>query len=131
MALAARLRHPDRPVCVTVGDGTFGYAAAEFDTALRYRLPILCVVGNDARWNAEYQLQLKHYDGRAVGCELLPSRYDRVVEGLGGHGEFVERPEQLEGALARAVASGLPACVNALIEPAAAPTFGPAPRARA
>jgi thiamine pyrophosphate-dependent acetolactate synthase large subunit-like protein len=124
MALAARLAHPDRAVITTLGDGTFGYHALEFDTALRYSLPIVAVVGNDARWNAEYQLQIQHYGAaRAVGCELLPSRYDRVVEALGGHGEYVERPEELEAAMARAVASGRPACVNVAIEGVAAPTF--------
>src|SRR4029453_11069156 len=60
---------------------------------------------------------------RAVGCELLPSRYDRVVEARGGHGEYVERPEELEAAMARAVASGRPACVNVAIEGVAGPAF--------
>jgi thiamine pyrophosphate-dependent acetolactate synthase large subunit-like protein len=77
-----------------------------------------------SRWNAEYQLQLRQYGaGRAVGCELRPSRYEGVAEALGGHGELVERTEQLAGALARAVAARRPACVNVLIEGAAAPTF--------
>jgi acetolactate synthase-1/2/3 large subunit len=124
MALAAKLVHPDRAVITTLGDGTFGFHALEFDTALRYGLPIVAIVGNDARWNAEYQLQIQHYGaGRTVGCELLPSRYDRVVEALGGHGEYVARPEELAPALARAVASGRPACVNVAIEGVAAPTF--------
>lgn len=124
MALAAKIAHPDRTVITTLGDGTFGYHALEFDTALRYGLPIVAIVGNDARWNAEYQLQLQHYGAeRAVGCELLPSRYERVVEALGGHGECVERPEELAPAVARAIASGRPACVNVAIDGAAAPTF--------
>lgn len=124
MALAARLAHPDRRVFAVLGDGTFGFHALEFDTAVRYGIPIVAVVGNDARWNAEHQLQLAHYGAeRAIACELLPSRYDRVVEALGGHGEWVERPEQLEPALARALASGKPACVNVVIEGIAAPTF--------
>jgi acetolactate synthase-1/2/3 large subunit len=131
MALAARLARPGRPVLATLGDGTFGYAVAEFDTALRYGLPVVAVVGNDARWNAEHQLQLRRYGAdRAVGCELLPSRYERMVEALGGHGEWVERADQLDAAVARAVASGRPACVNVRIEPAAAPRFPPAGAAR-
>ena len=124
MALAGKLVRPGKPVIALLGDGTFGYHALEFDTAVRYGLPIVAIVGNDARWNAEYQLQLDHYGPeRTVGCELLPTRYDRVVEGLGGHGEWVSEPSQLEPALERALESGLPACVNVSIEGAKAPTF--------
>ena len=124
LALAARLRHPDRPVIAALGDGTFGFHALELDTALRAGLPVVAVVGNDARWNAEHQLQLQHYGaGRAVACELRPSRYDLVASALGGHGEHVERPEDLGPALERALASGLPACVNVMIDGVAAPTY--------
>ena len=124
MGLAAKLVHPQRPVFVFLGDGTFGYHAMEFDTALRYNLPIIAIVGNDARWNAEHQLQIQNYgEERTVGCELLPSRYDKVIEALGGHGEFVEHPEDLTPAVERALASGLPACINIAIEGVSAPTF--------
>ena len=124
MALACKLARPDQPVLALLGDGTFGYHALEFDTALRYRLPIVAVVGNDARWNAEYQLQLDQYGPeRTVACELLPTRYDQVAAALGGHGEFVPEPDQLEPALERALESGLPACVNVAIEAAKAPAF--------
>ncbi|MBI2952243.1 thiamine pyrophosphate-binding protein, partial [bacterium] len=124
MGLAAKLTHPQRQVFVVLGDGTFGYHALELDTALRYHLPVVAVVGNDARWNAEHQLQVHNYGPeRAVGCDLLPSRYDRLAEALGGHGEFVQRPDDLAPALRRAAESGLPACVNIAIEGAAAPTF--------
>jgi thiamine pyrophosphate-dependent acetolactate synthase large subunit-like protein len=124
MAVAARMARPERTVLALLGDGTFGFHALELDTALRGGAPVVAVVGNDARWNAEYQLQLQHYGAeRAVACELLPTRYDKVAEGLGAHGELVERPAQLDAALARAVASGRPACVNVVIDGAAAPTF--------
>lgn len=130
LALAAKVAHPGRPVVAIVGDGTFGFHAMEMDTAVRYRLPIVVIVGNDARWNAEHQLQLQHYgEARAVACALLPTRYDRLVEGLGGHGEHVERAEELEPALARAVASGKPACVNVMIDGVAAPTYRRGPGA--
>jgi acetolactate synthase-1/2/3 large subunit len=124
MACAAQLARPEDRVVTVLGDGTFGFHAFELDTAARHRLPILTVVGNDARWNAEHQLQIQHYgSARTVGCELALSRYDRVAEVLGGHGEFVERGEDLEPALARALKSGLPACVNVVIEGVAAPTY--------
>ena len=124
MGLAAKLVHPQRPVFIFLGDGTFGYHAMEFDTALRYNLPIVAIVGNDARWNAEHQLQIQNYgEERTVGCELLPSRYDKVIEGLGGHGEFVQNPDDLTPVVERALASRLPACINVAIEGVRAPTF--------
>jgi acetolactate synthase-1/2/3 large subunit len=124
MAIAARLRHPGRPVIAAVGDGTFGFHAFELDTAARYRLPVVTVIGNDARWNAEHQLQIQHYGAaRAVGCELAPSRYDRLAAALGAHGEHVERPDDLEPALERALRAGIPAIVNIAIDGLAAPTY--------
>ena len=124
MGLAAKLAHPDRTVFVLLGDGTFGYHAMELDTALRYGLPVVAIVGNDARWNAEHQLQVTTYGpDRTVGCDLLETRYDLVAEALGGYGAFVDRAEDLPAALNDAVASGLPACVNVAIEPAEAPMF--------
>ena len=124
MGLAAKLAQPQQPIFVFLGDGTFGYHAMEFDTALRYNLPIIAIVGNDARWNAEHQLQIQNYgEERTVGCDLLPSRYDKIIEALGGHGEFVEHPDQLTPAVERALGSGLPACINIAIESVSAPTF--------
>jgi acetolactate synthase-1/2/3 large subunit len=58
---------------------------------------------------------------RAHGCELLPTRYDRVAAALGGHGERVTTQADLEPALERAAASGRPACVDVMIERQAAP----------
>jgi acetolactate synthase-1/2/3 large subunit len=124
MAIAARLRHPDRPVIAALGDGTFGFHAFELDTAARHRLPVVVVIGNDARWNAEHQLQLQHYGAdRTVGCELRPSRYDQMAAALGAHGEHVERAADLEPALGRALRAGIPAIVNVPITGPAAPTY--------
>jgi acetolactate synthase-1/2/3 large subunit len=121
-ALAAKLAHPAAPVVAVLGDGAFGFHAAEFDTALRCGAPFVAVVGNDARWNAEYQIQLRRYGAqRAIGCELLPARYDLVAAALGAHGEHVERVEELPAALGRAAAAGRPACVNVRIDGVAAP----------
>jgi acetolactate synthase-1/2/3 large subunit len=121
-AMAAKAAHPDNTVLVIMGDGTFGFHMAEFETALRHGLPVIAIVGNDAYWNAEYQIQLRSYGReRAKGCELLPAHYEKVVEALGGHGEHVTSAGQLPAALARAQASGKPACINVRIESVAAP----------
>jgi acetolactate synthase I/II/III large subunit len=124
MAVAARLAVPDAPVIALMGDGTAGFHIAEFDTALRYKLPFVAIVGNDARWNAEYQIQLKTYGKhRTIGCELLPSRYDHVCAAFGGYGELVETGDQVAAATRRALACGRAACINVALEGAPAPAM--------
>jgi acetolactate synthase-1/2/3 large subunit len=121
-ALAARCAVAGAPVIAVMGDGTVGFHVAEFDTAVRYGLGLVCVVGNDARWNAEYQIQLRDYGAaRTIGCELLPTRYDTVARAFGAHGEHVTDAAALAPALDRAIASGLPACLNVMIEGLPAP----------
>jgi acetolactate synthase-1/2/3 large subunit len=129
MAVAARLALPDRTVIAALGDGTFGFHPFELDTALRHGLPVVAVVGNDARWNAEHQLQIQQYGAsRTVGCELLPTRCDEIARALGGHGEYVERPDEIDAAIGRAVKSARPACVNVTIDGQPAPTYRSAAR---
>ncbi len=126
-AAAAKLALPGSTVVAMLGDGTFGFHSSEIDTAVRRGLGFVAVVGNDACWNAEYQIQLRSYGAaRAHGLDLLPTRYDRVAEGFGAHGEYVERPAELAPALeraARAAAAGRAACVNVMIERWPAPVF--------
>ena len=120
--IAARVADANALSIVMMGDGAFGFHLTEFDTAVRYDMPFVVVLGNDAGWNAEHQIQLREYGrDRAYGCELLPTRYDKVVEALGGHGEHVTRAEDLGPALERAIASGKPACINVMIERVPAP----------
>jgi acetolactate synthase-1/2/3 large subunit len=123
-AIAARLAEPAAPIIAVMGDGAFGLHMAEFDTAVRYRLPFVAVVGNDATWNAEYQIQVREYGAdRAHGCELLPARYDLVATALGGHGELVTAAPELAPALQRAVASAKPACLNVMMQRVPAPVL--------
>ena len=123
-AAAAKLALPGSNVVAMLGDGTFGFHASELDTAVRCGLAFVAVVGNDACWNAEYQIQLRSYGAaRAHGLDLLATRYDRVAEGFGAHGEYVARPAELAPALERAAGAGRAACVNVMIERLPAPVF--------
>lgn len=123
-ALAARCATPGAPVVAVMGDGTVGFHIAEFDTAVRYGLDCIVVVGNDARWNAEYQIQLRDYGAaRLIGCELQPTRYDAVAVAFGGFGEQVTDADVMAQAIARARDSGLPACLNVMIEGLPAPVM--------
>lgn len=127
MAIAARRAESKAPVIAVMGDGTFGFHMSEFDTAVRHKLPFVAILGNDACWNAESQIQKRDYGAdRMHGCDLLPTRYDQVVVALGGHGELVTRIEELLPAVERALqaaASGKPACVNIMAESIAAPVI--------
>jgi acetolactate synthase-1/2/3 large subunit len=117
-ALSAKLANPDRTVLLLSGDGTFGLNGMEFDTAVRHGIPVVCVVGNDQAWGMIKHGQEDMFGkDRVCGCELGPVRYDLMVRDLGGHGEFVESPEEIKPALERAIGSGKPACVNVITDP--------------
>ncbi len=117
-AIAAQQLYPDKRVLVINGDGAFGLNGFEFDTAVRFGLPIVSIVGNDAGWGniRVIQEQMLGAD-RAVATSLSLTRYDRVVEALGGYGELIEQPDQIVAGLERAFASGKPACLNVPLDP--------------
>jgi acetolactate synthase-1/2/3 large subunit len=118
-AMAAKLARPDRQVVLLSGDGAFGFSAMEFDTMVRHRIPVVCVVGNNSIWALEKH-PMQNMLGTSVAADLgHNTRYDKVVEALGGHGEMVDRPDQIRPALERAFASGLPACINVICDPEA------------
>ncbi len=118
-AMAVKTARPEKKVLMVNGDGTFGLNGFEFDTFVRFDLPVVSVVGNDRQWGQIAVGQRMMYGrDRAIATVLRDSaRYDKVVEGLGGHGEFVERPQDIRPALERAFASGKPACVNVITDP--------------
>ena len=112
-ALAAQKAHPDKRVLIVYGDGSFGLNGFEFDTAVRFDLPIVGIVGNDAAWGQMMRPQEMLYgEDRLVAVELNRTRYDLVVEALGGHGEHVVAPGEIAPAITRAFESGKPALVN-------------------
>ncbi len=126
-AIAAKLLAPARPACVIQGDGAFGLNGMDYDTAIRFKLPMVVVVGNDAAWGQILIPQRGLYgEDHAPATRLAPTRYDRVVEALGGKGEHVDDPADLVPALERAFASGTVYCVDVAIDPEAAASSGAA-----
>lgn len=118
-ALAAKLANRDKQVFIYYGDGTFGLNGMEFDTFVRHNLPIVSVISNDSAWGMVKHMHRMWYgEDRLTGTLLKPGqRYDKMVEALGGYGEYVTKIEDIKPALARAVASGLPACINVEVDP--------------
>jgi acetolactate synthase-1/2/3 large subunit len=116
-AIGAKVAHPERQVCLLLGDGAFGFSGMEFDTMARHKLPIVAVMGNNGIWALEHH-PMKMLYGYSLAAELRPeTRYDEVVAALGCHGELVRSPDELRPALDRAFASGKPALVNVLTDP--------------
>jgi acetolactate synthase-1/2/3 large subunit len=109
--LGAKVAKPDTQVIVLSGDGSFGMNGMEIDTMVRHKIPVLVVISNNGGWAG--------VGGMDAGRDLGFSRYDKMAEVFGGHGEFVERPQDIRPALERAAASGKPAVVNVVTDPKA------------
>ena len=119
-ALAAKLAHPGRQVVLLLGDGAFGFSGMEFDTLARHGVGVVGVMGNNGIWGLEKH-PMEFLYGYSVVADLRPgTRYDQVVEALGGHGELVSAPAELRPALERALAAEAPALVNVLTDPSVA-----------
>jgi len=116
-AIGAKLAHPERQVCLLLGDGAFGFAGMEFDTLARHGLPVVGVMGNNGIWALEHH-PMKFLYGYSVAAELRPETpYEKVVEALGCDGVVVSDPGQLRPALERAFESGRPTLVNVFTDP--------------
>jgi acetolactate synthase-1/2/3 large subunit len=119
-ALAAKLAHPDRQVVLLLGDGAFGFSGMEYDTLARHGVNVVGVMGNNGIWGLEKH-PMEFLYGYSVAADLRPeTRYDQVVEALGGHGELVREPGEFRGAMERAFEAGKPALVNVLTDPSVA-----------
>ncbi|HCY87179.1 MAG TPA: thiamine pyrophosphate-binding protein [Desulfobacteraceae bacterium] len=117
-AMAAKLANPGKPVILLHGDGSFGMNCMEFDTMVRHNIPVVCVINNDCAWG-----MIKHSQEMSIGhdrctCSELELRhYEKIVEELGGYGEFVKKDDDIIPAIKRAVDSGKPACINVITDP--------------
>jgi acetolactate synthase I/II/III large subunit len=121
-AIGAAIERPDALVLAFMGDGAFGFHPSEFDTAVRYGVKMVCVVGNDCCWNAEYQIQLRTYgEARLTGCELSPVEYDKVAKAFGADGVTVRTPTEAQAAAKNAAAASGPYCINGFISKSPAP----------
>jgi acetolactate synthase-1/2/3 large subunit len=118
-AMAAKAARPEKKVLVLNGDGAFGITAMDFDTLVRFDLPVVLVIGNDAGWGQMRTPQLMLFgEDHSVGTDLsLATRYDKMAEAMGGHGERVTEPDQIQPAIRRALDSGRPAVVDVVLDP--------------
>ena len=117
-AIGAKLACPDRPVYCVTGDSALGFNIQELETAVRNKLPVIILVAVDGAYGMEKSAQLRNWGREApwFGHEHAPVRYDQVAVAMGCHGEYVETGEEIQPALERAVASGKPAVIHAVVD---------------
>jgi|GEM_PF-521839 len=122
MAIGAAVTATTGRVFAVLGDGSAGYHLSEFETAARENLMFTAIIGNDARWAAEWHMQIERYGpDRTYSTDLTPARYDLAAEGYGGTGVQVDSPESLRDALQSALTSEKATCINALVAPERSP----------
>ncbi len=110
--IAAKVAKPDKQVLVLTGDCSFGFNGIELEAASRQNIPIITVISNNGGISSEAVSGREIYPGKFLGF----GSYEKMAEAFGGYGERVERPEDIRPALERAAASGVPACVNVIVE---------------
>ena len=118
-ALGAKLAFPDRHVYCVTGDSAFGFNMQELETAVRNNLPVIIIVAVDGAYGMEKSAQLRQFGREAAwfGHDHAPVRYDQVAIAMGCHGEYVETGADVRSALERAVQSGKPAVIHAVVDP--------------
>lgn len=122
MALGAAVTAPERRVIAVLGDGSAGYFLSEFETLTRYGIRITALIGNDARWAAEWHMQAARYGAdRTFDTDLTPARYDLAAQGFGASGINVTRRADLQPALVSALAASSSTCINVTVAAARSP----------
>jgi thiamine pyrophosphate-dependent acetolactate synthase large subunit-like protein len=93
-AIGAKSSFPEKEVWVFYGDGASAYSLAEFDTLCRHKLPVIAIIGNDASWQ-QIAREQKQMLGSNIGTELAFNAYEKVAEGYGGKGYYVDNQDSL------------------------------------
>lgn len=117
IAMGAKLARPAQPVIAAVGDMGMMCNVGELETAVRERIPVVCVVFNDRGLGNERAFQKEHYGGRFFGVDYGDVDFAALARVLGAHGERVTDPARVKGAIEEALASGKPAVVDVVIDP--------------
>ena len=116
-AIGAKVAHPDKTVISISGDGGFMMTPQEFETAVRYDIPIIAIVVNNNMFGTIHAHQEAKFPDRVVGTKLTNPNFAEFANNFGGHGERIEKNEDITGAFERAIASGLPALIEVMTDP--------------
>jgi acetolactate synthase-1/2/3 large subunit/sulfoacetaldehyde acetyltransferase len=112
VGLGTKLGRPDRPAVSLQGDGGFLYTAQELNTAVRHKIPHVAIVLNNACHGSEKAQQMRHWGARYIAVDLENPRFDKLAEVYGARGWYVERPQDIAGAVKAALEANAPAVVE-------------------
>jgi acetolactate synthase-1/2/3 large subunit len=116
-AVGAKLAHPDRVVVSLSGDGGFMMTMQEFETAVRYEIPVIALVFNNNMYGTIRMHQEREYPERIAGTMLSNPNFAELAKLFGGYGEQVDSHEGFADALKRAIESGKPSIIEVAINP--------------
>ncbi len=118
-AIGTKVARPEKQVVLITGDGAVGMNFMEFETAIRHKIPFVAVVCNDQAWGmTKHQLEITYGKKRPkLGVDLDLTPFHEILKVLGGYGELVTDPKNLNAAIQRAIASGVPALINVVTDP--------------
>lgn len=117
-AMGCKLANPDAPVIAFQGDGAYGISGlSEVMTAVRENIPIIAIVATNDEWGAEKKNQVDYFDNRYVGTNLPGNpAYEKLAEEMGALGIRIEHPDQVGDAVKKAIDSGKPCVINAIVQ---------------
>jgi acetolactate synthase-1/2/3 large subunit len=113
--IAAKLAKPDKPAVCISGDGSFLFNVQELETALRLNLPIIMIIANNCAWGMLKTNQKNNYQKRYCDVDLPEISYAEIAKGFGCYGEKIDKPEEIEAAISRAIESKKPAVIDVSI----------------
>jgi oxalyl-CoA decarboxylase len=113
-----------KPVLAVEGDSAFGFCGMEVETICRYKLPVCVVVFNNNGIYRGTDVNPAGGSDPATTAFVKDARYDKIAEAFGGVGAHVTTPDELSRAVNKAIDSGQPTLINALIDPAAGSESG-------
>ncbi len=122
-AIAAAIE-TGKPVLAVEGDSAFGFCGMEVETICRYRLPVCVVVFNNNGIYRGTDVNPSGSDDPATTAFVKDAHYEKIMEAFGGAGAHVTTPDELSRAVNKALDSGKPTLINAVIDPAAGSESG-------
>lgn len=116
-AIGAKIAHPDKPVISFSGDGGYMMTMQEFETAVRYNVPIISIVSNNNMYGTIRSHQESRFPNRVVGTQLTNPNFPELARNFGGYGERISTNDDIDEVLQRALKADKPTLIEVVVDP--------------